>query len=70
MQLSIEGDAHLLGRVSQGSLVGMGVSGMGVVTVNESTPVAGLRPGRKYSIDIIIIKCTGAISIQNVQPPN
>ena len=66
MQLSLEGDAHLLGRLAQGSLVGMGVSGMEGVNVNWGTLVTGLRSGRNYSIDILIIKFTGAIRIQKV----
>ena len=66
MQISLEGDAHLLGRLAQGSLVGMGVSGMEGVDVNWGTPVTGLRSGRSYSIGILIIKCTGAIRIQKV----
>ena len=66
MQLSLEGDAHLLGRLAQGSLVGMGVSGKEGVDVNRGTPVTGLRPGHNCSIDILIIKCTGAIRIQKV----
>ena len=48
----------------------MGVSGMEGVDVNGSTLVAGLRPGRNYSIDILIIKSTGAKRIQKVQSPN
>ena len=66
MQLSLQGDAHLLGRLAQDSLVGMGVSGMEGVDVNWGTPVTGFRSGRNYSIGILIIKCTGAIRIQNV----
>ena len=66
MQLSLEGHAHLLGRLAQGSLVGMGVSGMGGVDFNWGTPVTGLWSGRNYSIGIFIIKCTGAIRIQKV----
>ena len=66
MQLSLEGDAHLLGRLAQGSPVGMGVSGMEGVDVSWGTPVTGIRSGRKYSIGILIIKCTGAIRIQKV----
>ena len=54
MRLSLEGDAPLLGRLAQGYLVGMGVGGMEGVGVNWGTPVAGLRPGRNYSIDILI----------------
>ena len=61
MQLSLESDAHLLGRLAQGSLVGMGMSGMEGVDVDWGTPVTGLRSGRKYSIGILIIKWTGAI---------
>ena len=63
MQLSLEGDTHLLGRLAQGSLVGMGVGSIEGVDVNWGTPVTELRSGRKYSIDILIIKCTGAIRI-------
>ena len=37
----------------------MGVSGMEGVDVNGRTPVAGLRPGRNYSVGILIIKCAG-----------
>ena len=59
MQLPLEGDAYLLGRLAQGSLVGMGVSGMESVDVNGGTPVAGLRPGRNYIVGILIIKCDG-----------
>ena len=66
MQLSLESGAHLLGRLAQGSLVGMGVSGMEGVDVNWGTPFTGLRSGRNYSICILIIKCTGAIRIQKV----
>ena len=66
MQLSLEGDAHLLGRLARGSLVGMGVSGIEGIDVNWGTPVTGLRSGRNYSIGILIIKCTGAIRIQKV----
>ena len=66
MQLSHEGDARLLGRLAQGSLVGMGVSGMEGVDVNWGTPVTGLRSGRNYSIGILIIKYTGVIRIQKV----
>ena len=66
MELSLEGDAHLLGRLAQGSLVGMGVSGMEGVNFNWGTPVAGLRSERNYSIGILINKCTGAIRIQKV----
>ena len=57
MQLPLEGDAYLLGRLAQGFLVGMGVSGMESVDVNGGTPVAGLRPGRNYIVGILIIKC-------------
>ena len=63
MQLSLEGDAHLLGRLAEGSLVGMGVIGMQCVDVNLNAPVAGLRPGRNYSIGFLIFKCAGAIRI-------
>ena len=70
MQLTSDGEAHLLGRLAQGTLVGMGVSSIEVVDVNCGTPDVGLRPRRNYSIGILIIKCTGAIRIQNVQPPN
>ena len=63
MQLSLEGDAHLLGRLTQGSFVGMGVSGMEGIDVNWGTPVTELRSGRNYSIRIPIIKCTGVIRI-------
>ena len=70
VQLYYEGDAHLLGRLAQGSLVGMGVNGMGGVDVNWGTPVAGLGPRRNHSIGILIIKCTGAIDIQKVERPN
>ena len=70
MQLSLESGAHLLGHLTQGSLAGMGVSGMEGVDVNWGTPVAGLRPGHNYSIDILILKCTVAIRIQKVQPRN
>ena len=70
MQLSLDDDAHLLGRLAQGSLVGMGMSDMEGVDVNWGTPVAGLRPGRTHSIGILIIKSTGAIRIQKVQRPN
>ena len=63
MQLSLEGDTHLLGRLAQGSLVGMGVSGMEGIDVNRGTPVAGLRPRHNYSIGILIIKSTGAIRV-------
>ena len=67
MQLSLEGDAHLLGHLAQGSLVGMGVGGMEGIDVNWGTPVAaGLRSGRNYSIGVLIIKCTGAICIQKL----
>ena len=66
MQLSLEGDAHLLGRLAHGSLVGMGVSGMEGVDVNWDTPVTGLRSGRNYSIGILINKYTGAIRLQKV----
>jgi hypothetical protein len=66
VQLSLEGDANLLGRLAQGSLVGMGVSGIEGMGVNWGTPVTGLRPGCNYSIGILIIKCTGAIRIQKV----
>ena len=66
MQLSLEGDAHLLGRLAQGSLVGMDAGGMEGVDVNWSTPVTGLRSGLNYSIGILIIKCIGAIRIQKV----
>ena len=66
VQLSLEGDAHLLGRLAQVSLVGMGVGGMEGVDVNWGTPVTGLRSGRNYSISILIIECTGAIRIQKV----
>ena len=59
MQLPLEGDAYLLGRLAQGSLVGMGVSGMESVDVNGGTWVAGLRPGRNYIVGILIIKCAG-----------
>ena len=68
MQLSLEGDAHLFGRLAQGSLVGMDVGGMEGVDVNWGTSVARLRPGRNYSIGIVIMKCIGAICIQKVQP--
>ena len=44
----------------------MGVSGMEGVDVDRGTSVTGLRSGRKYSIVILIIKCTGAIRIENV----
>ena len=63
MQLSLEGDTHLLGRLAQGSLVGMGVGSMEGVDVNWGTPVTELRSGRKCGIGILIIKCTGAIRI-------
>ena len=63
MQLSLEGDTHLLGRLAQGSLVGMGVGSMEGVDVNWGTPVTELRSRRKYSIGILTIKCTGAIRI-------
>ena len=66
MQLPLEGVVHLLGRLAQGSLVGMGVSGIEVVDVNWGTLVTGFRSGRNYSIGILIIKCTGAICIQKV----
>ena len=66
MQLSLEGDAYLLGRLAQGSLVSMGVSGMEGVDVNWGNPVTGLMSRRNYSIDILTIKCTGAIRIQKV----
>ena len=59
MQLPLEGDAYLLGRLAQGSLVGTGVSDMESVDVNGGTPVAGLRPGRIYIVGILIIKCAG-----------
>ena len=61
MQLSLEGGVHLLDCLAQGSLVGMGVSGMEGVDVNWGIPVAGLSPGRNFSIGILIITCTGAI---------
>ena len=70
MQLSLEVDAHLPGRLAQGSLVGMGVSGLEGIDVIWGTPVAGLRSGRNYSIGILSLKCTRAIRIQKVQPPN
>ena len=60
MQLSLEGDAHLLGRLAQGSLVGMGVSGMEGVDANWGIPVTGLRSGRNYSIGILIINPSAA----------
>ena len=66
MQLSLEGDAHLLGRLAQGSLVGMGVRGMEGIDVNWGTQVTGLRSGRNYNVGILIIKSTGAIRIQKV----
>ena len=69
MQLSLEGDTHLLDRLAQGSLAGMGVSGMEGVDVNWGTPVTGLRSGRNYSIDILIIECTRAIRIQKFSLP-
>ena len=56
MQLSLEGDAHLLGRLAQGSLVGIDVSGMEGVDINWSTPVTGLMSGRHYKVGILIIK--------------
>ena len=61
MQLSLEGDAHLLGRLAQGTLVDIDASGMEGVDVNWCTPSTGLKSRRNYSIDILIIKCTGAI---------
>ena len=69
MELSLEGDAHLIGRLAQGSLVGIGVSGLKGVDVNWGTSIAGLKHGRNYSIGILIIECTAAIRIQKVQPP-
>ena len=60
MRLFLEGDAHLLGRLAQGSLVDMGVSGMEGVDVYWGTPVTGLRSGHNYSIGILMIKRTGA----------
>ena len=66
VQLSLEGDAYLLGRLAQGSLVGMDVSGMEGVDVNWGTSVPEPRYGRNYSIGILIIKCTGAIRIQKI----
>ena len=66
MQLSLEGDAHLLGRLEQGSLVGMGVSSMEGVDIDWGTPVTGLRSGRNNSIGILFIKCTGTIRVQKV----
>ena len=59
MQLPLEGDAYLFDRLAQGSLVDMGVSGMDGVDVNGGTSVAGLRPGRNYSVGVLIIKCAG-----------
>ena len=38
----------------------------GGVDVSWGTSVVGLRPGRIYSIGLLIIKCTGAIRIQEV----
>ena len=61
MQLSLESGVHLLDCLAQGSLVGMGVSGMEGVAVNWGIPVAGLSPGRNFSIGILIITCTEAI---------
>ena len=50
MQLFFDGDAHLLGRLAQGSLVSMGVGGVEGVDMNEGTPVAGLRPGANIAL--------------------
>ena len=69
MQLSLEGDAHLLGRLAQGSLVGMGVSGMEGVDVNWGTPVTELRSGRNYSIGILIIKAPGRYAYRKFSLP-
>ena len=69
MQLPLEGDAYLLCRLAQGSLVGMGVSGMETVDVNGGTPVAGLRPGRNYIVGILIIKCDGGDTTSESSTP-
>ena len=61
MQLLLEVDTRLLDRLTQGYLVGMGVSGM-----DWGTSVTGLRSGRNNSIGILFIKCTGAIRVQKV----
>ena len=69
-QLSLEGDVNLLAVLRRDPFVGMGVSGMEGVNALRGTPVAGLSLGRNYSIGILIIKYTGAIRMQKVEPPN
>ena len=69
MHLSFEGDAQLLRRLAQRSLVGMGMGDMEVVDVNGGVTVVGHRPRRNYSIGTLVNKCAGAIRIQEVQPP-
>ena len=60
MRLSLEGDAHLLGRLAQGSLVGMDVSGMEGVDVNWGTLVAWLLASSPGATTVLAFSSLGA----------
>ncbi|CAM9569879.1 unnamed protein product [Ascophyllum nodosum] len=47
----------------------MGVSGMEGVDVNWGTPVAGLRPGRNYSIAFSSLSAPGRYAYRKLSLP-
>ena len=67
MQLSFEGNAHLLGRLAWRSLVGMGMSNVEVIDANRGVTVAGRKPRRNSCIGGLVKKHAGAICVQEIE---
>ena len=63
MQLSLEGDANPLGRLTYGSLVSVGLGSMEGIDLNGGTTVVGLRPTRNYCIRTLVNVYTRAIRV-------
>ena len=68
MQLSLKGDAHLLGRLALGSLLGIDVSGVEGVDVNWGTPVTGLMSGAIIALTFSSLSVPGRYAYSNLTP--